>query len=243
MVFRRKGKRENMSVEEVLCSRIEPVRIWKSISCILLVMLFCTTFAKEVRRYLTEEQGHEFIEYQEFQSKLADIDSCFLCGDHAQSMIGYYRQFDTIGLISLNDWYMTGFSLLSGSGNTLGKLDSGTSLGQVNTGLVSILTDSLSSGRRAAMQVTWEDGLTLDTTLIQEKLCQVCLSKVTDSLVISKRRYEKKTPIPFCLVDFQTLELYSLQDWSTEYCIRDYWVDLRFFDDGMSIKAYSSAQA
>lgn len=30
---------------------------------------------------------------------------------------------------------------------------------------------------------------------------------------ISKWKRENKEPIPLCLVDFETLEIYSLQDW------------------------------
>ncbi|MDO4321173.1 MAG: hypothetical protein Q4C61_01480 [Lachnospiraceae bacterium] len=194
-------------------------------------------FTKEIKRYLMDLEC-ELIEYQEFHSKLSDKDLCFLCGDDTESMIGYYRQFDTIGLISLNDWYMIDFLSCTGNGSQPGHLAAVTSISQVNTGQINIFADRVSSGHRTALRVTWNDSLTLDKALIEENLCPICLTKVADSLTISKRRYEKKKPIPFCLVDFQTMKLYSLQDWRTEYCIRDYWVDLQYYDDGMSIKAY-----
>jgi len=34
-----------------------------------------------------------------------------LCGDSNQSFVGYYRKFDKIGVISLNDWYVLPFQL------------------------------------------------------------------------------------------------------------------------------------
>lgn len=274
MMFREKAWKRSRSKKQIICCNIGQVRLWKSVSYILMVLLLCMVLQRVAEGYLAGQEL-EFIEYRKVQSKLADKDACLLCGDDARSMIKYYRQFDTIGLISLNDWYMVDFSLqsegdtlydgevsggsmLSGSessggsipsgrksfggvssgSNLTARASSGTALSQINTGLMRIFADSMSSGHRAAMQVTWEKDLALDTTLVEERLCSDCLEKVLDSLTISKRRYENKSPIPLCLVDFRTLELYSMQDWQTEYCIRDYWVDLRYFDDGVSIKAY-----
>lgn len=254
-MFREKAWKRSGSKKQIICCNIGQVRLWKNVSYILMVLLVCMVLQRVVEGYLAGQEL-EFIEYRKVQSKLADKDACLLCGDDARSMIKYYRQFDTIGLISLNDWYMVDFSLqseadmlhdgesmlcgreVSDASMLSARASSGTALSQINTGLMRIFADSMSSGHRAAMQVTWEKDLALDTTLVEERLCSDCLEKVLDSLTISKRRYENKSPIPLCLVDFRTLELYSMQDWQTEYCIRDYWVDLRYFDDGVSIKAY-----
>ncbi len=261
MIFRAKAGRKNNSKKEILSVSFSQVRLWKTISCILMILLVCMLFQRVAERYLASQE-QELIAYRDIQSKLEDKSSCLLCGDDSRSMINYYRQFDTIGLISLNDWYMVDFSLnsdedmatgsesygenISSDGKTSDRWASvsgssgqaASALTQVNTGLMHIFADTISSGHRMAMQVTWGRDLTLDTTLVEEHLCADCLRKVVDSLTISKRRYENKSPIPLCLVDFQTLELYSVQDWQTEYCIRGYWIDLQYSDDGVSIKAY-----
>lgn len=287
MFFREKVSKQNGKAKGILSGKIESVKLWKSVSCILMIVLTCIFLQRAVNGYLLNQE-QELIEYRRVESKLADKSACLLCGDDARSMIKYYQQFDTIGLISLNDWYMIDFSpqsdvgeasdnvvpdrgssgrALSGSTSS-GSASSGRALSgrelsgstssssassgsilsdstssgfassQINTGLVHIFADTVPSGHRTAMQVTWEDDLALDTTLIEEHLCGDCLEKVLNSLTVSKRRYENKSPIPFCLVDFRTLELYSMQDWWTEHCIGNYWVDLRYFDDGVSIKAY-----
>ena len=44
-------------------------------------------------------------------SKLEDNKQCYLCGNSDYSMMDYYRRFDTIGLISLNDWHVLDFQL------------------------------------------------------------------------------------------------------------------------------------
>ena len=41
-----------------------------------------------------------------------------------------------------------------------------------------------------------------------------------------------------CLIDFETLEIYSLQDWHQGYRIRDYWVEIELDDDEIQIDVY-----
>ena len=74
--------------------------------------------------------------------------------------------------------------------------------------------------------------------MLQRHLCQACLGKVTDSLEISKWKSEKKQAIPLCLVDFKTLEIYSLQDWHVGCSIRDYWVDMEYSREKMEVKVF-----
>ena len=51
------------------------------------------------------------ITFDDLQSNLKDISTCYLCGSSDYSMMDYYRKFDTVGLISLNDWYILDFQL------------------------------------------------------------------------------------------------------------------------------------
>ena len=51
------------------------------------------------------------ITFDDLQSSLKDISTCNLCGSSDYSMMDYYRKFDTVGLISLNDWYVLDFQL------------------------------------------------------------------------------------------------------------------------------------
>ena len=51
------------------------------------------------------------ITFDDLQSNLKDISTCYLCGSSDYSMMDYYRKFDTVGLISLNDWYVLNFQL------------------------------------------------------------------------------------------------------------------------------------
>lgn len=90
----------------------------------------------------------------------------------------------------------------------------------------------------ASMDITLPENYKLHTDTIQHYLCQKCLDKITESLGYSKWRYEKKEAIPLCLVDFKTLEIYSLQDWHRGCTIRDYWVEMEPEGNEIEIKAF-----
>lgn len=45
-------------------------------------------------------------EYGQMDSKLKSKEECYLCGYSEYSLMGYYRKFDTIGVIGLNEWYV-----------------------------------------------------------------------------------------------------------------------------------------
>ena len=51
------------------------------------------------------------------------------------------------------------------------------------------------------------------------------------------RKGKNQSPEDLCLVDFQTLELYSLQEQYISYYIRDYYVRMDQTDGGMEVEA------
>ena len=72
---------------------------------------------------------------------------------------------------------------------------------------------------------------------LEEYLCQPCLDKVLESLEF--RNGSMKRRRRFTLPDrFETLEIYSLQDWHQGYRIRDYWVEIELDDDEIQIDVY-----
>lgn len=185
-------------------------------------------------------QGREDISYMGMVSKLEKAEVCYLCGISSKSLVGYYRKCGTIGVISLNDWYVVDFGLenYNEEGSYITEGNSGTSSRLTNTGDVTIQTSGTPSRGMASVDVMLPEGYVLDTKLIQEHLCQICLDKVTASLETSKWKVEKKTSIPLCLVDFQTLEIYSLQDWHIGTSIRDYWVEMEHGENEVGVKAF-----
>ena len=69
-------------------------------------------------------------------------------------------------------------------------------------------------------------------------LCQECLDKVAVSLEGWKWKGEKKEAVPLCLVDFETLEIYPVQNSYSAYFIRDYWVEIEFDENQIEIKTF-----
>lgn len=62
--------------------------------------------------------------------------------------------------------------------------------------------------------------------------------KVAASLEYWKYEDEKKEPIPLCLVDFKTLDIYSLQDYYRSVFIRDYYVEMGFEEISVEVKTF-----
>lgn len=61
---------------------------------------------------------------------------------------------------------------------------------------------------------------------MQKHLCQTCLDKVLEVMEVYGPEDETAKPRDLCLVDFQTLELYSLQGDYISYYVRDYYVQI-----------------
>lgn len=84
---------------------------------ILLAISFLIGYAIHHRIFLTHSlkadapKERTEITFDDLQSNLKDISTCYLCGSSDYSMMDYYRKFDTVGLISLNDWYVLDFQL------------------------------------------------------------------------------------------------------------------------------------
>lgn len=170
--------------------------------------------------------------FDHLQSALKDTEQCYLCGNADESLMNYYRNFDTIGLISLNDWYVIDFPLKNydENGNEIENAAS-TSLLSGNTGEISYSSDGTPSRGMASIDVTLPENYKVDTNTLEKHLCQNCLNKVAASLEYRKAASENKEAIPLCIVDFKTLEIYSLQDYWRSYFIRDYYVEMNFDDN------------
>ena len=205
-----------------------------------ILLLLGAYFKDELYEKWLKSGGMEDVIYEGLQSELADQDACYLCGCSDYSMVDYYRQVDTIGLISLNDWYVLEFRLkcYDESGNEVnGDGYNNSTFG--NTGEITYSSDSNFNGAMASVQVSLPEKYKLKTKTIQENLCQKCLDKVLKSLEFRKWKYEKKEAVPLCLVDFKTLEVYSLQDWHVGWLIRDYWVEMETEENEVTVDAYA----
>lgn len=193
---------------------------------ILVMLIGAAYFKDELYETWLQSNGQEDVSLVGIESKLKDQESCFLCGNSNQSLMGYYRKFDTVGLISLNDWYVLDFHLKNYDENGVEVTDDG--YGNItfgNTGEIIYHCEGSPKSGMAFVDVTLQEDYKLNVE-IQNNLCQECLDKVVESLDCTKWKNEKKEAVPLCLVDFETLEIYSLQGWHRGCRIRDYWVEI-----------------
>lgn len=105
-------------------------------------------------------------------------------------------------------------------------------------GSINITSGGLGEGRhsyycspnsdRGISDVTIYDGEddVFDVKKVQSNLCQTCLDKVLEVMEVYTPENEAARPRDLCLVDFQTLELYSLQGDYVAYYVRDYYVQI-----------------
>lgn len=107
-----------------------------------------------------------------------------------------------------------------------------------NTKKISYSSQGTVSWGMADIEVTLPENYALDTKFLQKNLCQECLDKVAASLEYSKWEGEKKSARPLCLVDFDTMEIYSVQDIFKGYFVGDYWVEIDEEGSEVGVEVY-----
>lgn len=189
---------------------------------------------------LKHEQSERIeITFDHLESDLDDITQCYLCGNSNESLMSYYRKFDTVGLISLNDWYVLDFHLKAYDENGIEIKENFPN--QFTWGKAkefSYSSDGIISRGMAWIEVTLPEKYKLNTKFLENHLCPECLKKVAGSLEYWKNENEDKEAVPLSLIDFDTLEVYSLQDYYRSYFIRDYYVEIDFNQNEVEIAVF-----
>lgn len=85
--------------------RIRKTMFWGLIGGLIL-LIGAAYFKDTLHEKWLESGGWEDISFTEMESKLKNEKECYLCGSSDRSLMDYYRKFDTVGVISLNDWYV-----------------------------------------------------------------------------------------------------------------------------------------
>lgn len=163
------------------------------------------------------------------KSRLKNLEECYLCGSSAQSLMDLFQKYEDLGVICVNDWYVLDMRIRNhdDDGNLTGA-----------QGHINITSGGLGQGKhsyycspnsdRGISDVTIYDGDddVFDVARVKGHLCQTCLDKVLGVMEVYAPENEPARPRDLCLVDFQTLELYSLQGDYSAYTVRDYYVQI-----------------
>lgn len=192
----------------------------------------------------TQEQEYHPVERKVpelVESKLKDPKQCWLCGSHERSMMGYFRKFDDLGVICTNQWYVMDMHIRNHDedGNLTGPQGNG-HIGYTGTGEGGCFfhTEQMSDYGISEVSVDYGEDSIFDVKKVQNHLCQECLDKLVESMEVFCEETQKPKPRDLVLVDFQTLELYALQEHNAGYFIRDYYVEIESEEDRVEVKAF-----
>lgn len=221
--------------------RIRVPIFWLSVICVVL-LIFGAYFKDELYEKWLRSGGMEDVTFEGLTSALEDKGSCYLCGSSDHSLVDVFRKSGRIGVISLNDWYVLEFHIKSRDESIPATEQGYRTFTSGNTGEVTYSSEGSYSGKMASIEVTLPEDFRLKTEVMENHLCQNCLDKVAESLDFRKWKHEKKEAIPLCLIDFETLEIYSLQDWHLGCAIRDYWAEMEHEGNKVSVDLYDVAE-
>lgn len=160
-------------------------------------------------------------------STLDNPAECYLCGNHNRSLMSMFRGKDGLGVICVNDWYVMDMQILDLDGM------GGSSFGRMTgaEGSCSFQTDR--NPKRGISEVTVEYGTDsiFNVEKVRGHLCQNCLDQLLEVMDSYGCEGEESGARDVCLVDFETLELYSLQEHYIAHYIRDYYVQVDGSDE------------
>ena len=189
---------------------------------VMFLLALLAYYRNDLYELWKEKNGMEKVVYEGMKSELSDESCCYLCGSSNKSLVGYYRKKGSIGIISLNNWYVTDFRIEESEEG----MDSGSSSALTSVDGISIYSEGTPARGTASIEVDLSEDCQVDYEMLEKNLCQSCLDKIMSALV------------PLCLVDFETLDIYSLQDTLHKYSVRDYWVVASHNGNGVIIDTY-----
>lgn len=174
------------------------------------------------------------------ETKLTDQEECALCGSRKGSMTGMFSGKDAIGIISVNDWYIMDLKIKSGDekGNmpedTEGQDTTRTTVGKNGR----VLERSSESIRGISeIVVDYGEDRVLSVEKASQILCQDCLEKLSEAMEVKCEEGKEPEPVDLVLIDFETMELYSVQEQYTKRSIRDYTLWMTHTEDTLEINA------
>lgn len=195
---------------------------------IVAVLFICCFYRKEIYNAWLKFGGRVRVSYVGVESKLDNVAECQLCGNSDDSMMDYYRKFNTLGVICVNDWNI--FELDTQMHYELeDELEQhlGTRSCMGTTEEYDYETNSIPGRGIAEVKITLSKEHKIDILSLQKRLCQDCLDKILEAIEYNRWKNEKSEPLPMCLVDFKTLKIYSLQEASQKLYIDKFYVRAR----------------
>ena len=90
--------------------------------------------------------------------------------------------------------------------------------------------------RISEVRIEYGEGNYFDVDKVCGYLCQTCLDKLDDVMDVDG---DSECPVGLCMIDFQTMKLYSLQEQYASYYIRDYYVKIESGEEKIVTAVYA----
>lgn len=174
-------------------------------------------------------------------SGLDDAAECYLCGNSARSLVGHYRGKDDLGIICLNQWYVVGLGVRSfeGQGDPIReRKNQRTSMFGTGKGGDFFRISQDTNRGISEIEIDYGENSIFNLKAVSGHLCQECLDKLLDVMDCYGPVGEDTQPRDLCIIDFQTMELYTLQAHNRMYFIRDYYVQIAMDDSGAEVNVF-----
>ena len=169
------------------------------------------------------------------KSTLDNKEECCLCGSNSRSLMGMYRGKDDLGIISLNNWYVLDMGVGKDADETISGQNSSRITATGEDGCI-FHVDQNHARRISEVRIEFGEGNYFDVDKVRGYLCQTCLDKLLDVIDVD---VDSGCPTGLCMIDFQTQELYSLQNQYVTYYIRDYYVKIESGEDKIVTAVYA----
>lgn len=196
---------------------------------IITVLCSCSTKAVMKEETLLYEPQEEKNTY----ASNTQPKDCYLCGG-GKSLMPYYAQFDSIGIICLNTWNIIDSRIRTydDHGNPVKTSGSQTSILSCGSDECHFWASTSSDRIKADLKVSFGKNSVFSPEKLCGELCQNCLDMVLESCTLPYQSVEV-----FCdavLVDFQEKTTYPIT-YYTSFYIRDYFVHIDQEDNEYSI--------
>lgn len=205
----------------------------KKICLFTFLLVCCLLYGCRIKASLSKMSGGE--------ESAAVPNDCALCGKRSDSLMGYYRRFDSIGVICLNKWGISDSQVRRYDENSgkeqFEQSGSSTIFNSYGEGECTFFIRGMYERGISEIDINYGEKSVIDWELLSERLCSGCLEKFKNmdgnEADLAEGQFKD-----VCLVDFKTGEVYSLEDWHTRYVIRDYYVMIDHEDDGCHITVF-----
>lgn len=156
-------------------------------------------------------------------------ENCYICGEREDSLIPYYSNRDSLGIIHWNSLNVVDSDVRAYDdyGNELfGQNSLNMSNSSFGKGYGHIGVQGNPNRGMTDIWISYKDDDAVDFETLKSYICQDCLDKIV-GFYIEQKNYGDDCKIGttgYCLIDFATRELYTLSRPYCGYYIRDYYV-------------------